>query len=167
MAIIIDKLTIPYYYNINLGRGVAALCYHPYLFLFSCYPYTSRAHNVFFITCCSDEHKWYLQVYFHFALGLLEKSDLDLVTEELGGVSTKWYTLGNDFGLDSNELDSIRMKMSPNHKVCLKEMLNHWMEHFNITTTWSTVVAGLRTSVDSQLADHLEAKYCSSELINL
>ena len=95
-------------------------------------------------------------------------SDLDLVTEELDGVSTKWYALGNDFGLDSKELDSIRTEMSPNPKVCLKEMLSHWMALFSITTTWTTVVAGLRTSVDSQLAElanRLEAKYCSSELL--
>ena len=102
---------------------------------------------------------FYLQ--FKFAIGLLEKYDLDVVTKELDGVSTNWYFLGKNIGVDTGKLDSIQRQHSHNHKVCLKEMLKCWLEHYY--TTWSTIVAGLKASVDSQLADHLEAKYCFSE----
>lgn len=103
---------------------------------------------------------WYL----HFVIGLLEKSDLDLVVEELDGVSAKWYTLGLNIGVYEYHLERIHAQHSDYHKLCLREMLRYCLEQEDYNATWRAIVVGLRKSVDSDLADALEAKYCSGEL---
>ena len=98
------------------------------------------------------------------AIGLLEKSDLDMVASELGTVSSKWYTLGQELLslYHHDHLDSIRAQNLQNDQLRLREMLRDREEHYH--TTWSDIVAGLRSLGDSQLAAHLETKYCSREL---
>ena len=88
-------------------------------------------------------------------------SDLDLLTQELSGVKQKWYEIGGELGLWST-LDNIRSKYSD---VCLREMLKERLQpHYN-PTTWRNGLDALRSPYvgQSQLADHLEAKYCPSE----
>ena len=100
-----------------------------------------------------------------FAIGLLEKTDLDVVAKELDGITTKWYTLGQDLlaqGYAQGHLDSIHTQYSHDSKACLREMLSKRMGSY--PTTWSDIIAGLRRSGVSQLADYLQTKYCSSEL---
>ena len=96
------------------------------------------------------------------AIGLLEKSDLDAVANELDAVSTNWYRLGKDLlhTLDHDDLDSIRAQY-PDDKLRMREMLSLRLKYQY--ATWSDIVAVLRSSGDSQLADHLYSKYCSSE----
>ena len=106
----------------------------------------------------------FLLLYLHFAIGLLEESDLDMVVSELDAVSSKWYTLGQELihEPDHHYLDSIHTQHPQNPKNGLRKMINRRMDYHY--TTWSDIAAGLRSSGDSQLADHLETKYCSSEL---
>ena len=97
------------------------------------------------------------------AIGLLEKSDLDVVANELDAVSTNWYTVGRELltTYDHDHLDSIRTRF-PNDKLRMREMLSYLLENYP-PTSWSGIVAAARSSGDSQLADHLHSKYCSSE----
>ena len=106
----------------------------------------------------------FLLLYLHFAIGLLEMSDLDMVASELDAVCSKWYTLGKELlhTLDHHHLDSIQTQHSQNPKIGLRQMLRKRMDYYH--TTWRDITEGLRSSGDSQLADHLETKYCSSEL---
>ena len=114
------------------------------------------------ILLCFHMNIIFLLLCFHFAIGLLEKSDLDVVANELDAVSTNWYTLGQHIGLDSNdELDPIHTQYSDNRS-CLREMISYWLQHHY--ATWSSVVASVRSSGGSQLANHLHSKYCPSEL---
>jgi len=105
----------------------------------------------------------FLLLYLHFAIGLLEESDLDVVASELDTVSSKWYTLGKELLLTyhHHHLDSIHTQHSQNPELGLRQMLTRRMVYY---TTWRDITEGLRSSGDSQLADHLETKYCSSEL---
>jgi len=105
----------------------------------------------------------FLLLYLHFAIGVLEESDLDVVASELDAVSSKWYTLGEHIGLQDNELNPIHTQYSHHEKLCLKKVIRMRMGYYS-GLTWSDTIAGLRSSGDSQLADHLETKYCSSEL---
>ena len=98
----------------------------------------------------------------HFAKGLLEESDLDVATKELDAFSSKWYTLGKEL-LFKDQLDSIHAQNLLDNHLCLREVLSKRMTG-SYALTWSDIVAGLRSSGDSQLAKHLETKYCSSEL---
>ena len=99
----------------------------------------------------------------------MEISDLDVVTSELDAVSNKWYTLGQNLlrTSDHHHLDSIRTQYPQNFKFGLREMVSRGMQDDSTYLTWSDIVAGLRSLGDFQLADHLETKYCSSELINI
>jgi len=101
----------------------------------------------------------FLLLYLHFAIGLLEESDLDVVASELDAVSSKWYTLGQNL-LTKSDLNSIHTQ---NPKIGLRKVLSERTGHpFGLT--WKDTTEGLRSLGDSQLADHLETKYCSSEL---
>ena len=97
------------------------------------------------------------------AIGLLEESDLDVVANELDAVS--WYRLGQEllYTYHHDHLDSIRSQYSHNEKLCLRDTVRRRMKNDYTSTTWSDFVAGVRSSGDSQLADHLHSKYCSSE----
>jgi len=103
----------------------------------------------------------FLLLYLHFAIGLLEESDLDVVASELDAVSSKWYTLGREL-LPTHrhkDLDSIQTGRPQTPK--MRQMLHMRMGY---PTTWNDIIESLRSLGDSQLADHLETKYCSSEL---
>jgi len=106
----------------------------------------------------------FLLLYLHFAIGLLEKSDMDVVASELDAVSSKWYTLGKELlhKLYHEDLDSIHTQHPRNPKGGLRQMIKRTMVYHYIT--WSDIAAGVRSLGDSKLADHLETKYCSSEL---
>ena len=86
--------------------------------------------------------------------------DLGLLLEELLDVQTKWYNLGLQLNLRVKVLDRIRDQFS-NHRDWLLEMLKTWLRSAD-NTSWKTLIDALRSrSVgESQLADHLEAKYC-------
>ena len=95
------------------------------------------------------------------AIGLLEESDLDEVASELDAVSRNWDTLGPALlSQHHGHLDSIRTRY-PHDKLRMREMLSLRLNVY--FTSWSDIVAGLRSSGDSQLADHLHSKYCPSE----
>ena len=103
----------------------------------------------------------FLLLYLYFAVGLLEKSDIDVVANELDAVSSKWYTLGQGL-LFKDHLDSIRAQNLQDNQLYLREVLSKRMDH--PTTTWSDIIASLKSSGDSQLADCLETKYSFREL---
>ena len=95
------------------------------------------------------------------AIGLLEESDLDEVASELHAISRNWDMLGRRLlYVHHDRLHSIHTQY-PHDKLRMREMLSYWLEHY--PTTWSDIVAVLRSSGDSQLADDLHSKYCSSE----
>ena len=70
----------------------------------------------------------FLLLYLHFAIGLLEKSDVDAVATELDVVSSKWYTLGQHFELPDYQLDPIRTQYSHDEKLCLRKIISERME---------------------------------------
>jgi len=113
---------------------------------------------------CVHTNIVFLSLYLHFAIGLLEKSDLDVVASELDAISSKWYTLGLELLAKRyhHRLDSIRTQHLRNAKTGLRQMLRTRMYYY--PTTWMDIIAGVRSSGDSQLANYLETKYCSSEL---
>ena len=97
---------------------------------------------------------------------LLSVSAVSGVVKELSVVQKKWRTIGKELGVGKNVLDDIRARYSePEYR--LREVLNERVT--NQATTWGDIIAALRSPrvVQSQLADHLEAKYCPSELTNL
>ena len=97
---------------------------------------------------------------------LLSVSAVSAVVKELSVVQKKWRTIGEELGVGKDVLNHIRTIYSdPGNR--LREVLHERVK--NQTTTWGDIVAVLRTPRvgQSQLADHLEAKYCPSELANL
>ena len=89
---------------------------------------------------------------------------VSLVAQELTSVSEKWQYIGEELGVKQESLRHI----STNHYGpgdCLREVLSRRFE--SCATTWKHIVDVLRTPRigESLLADNLEAKYCSCELV--
>ena len=108
--------------------------------------------------------KYSFYVLFSFALDLLGKSHLDLLVQELTAACDKWQYIGEELGVRQSSLDYISTNFSDPGD-CLRKMLSSWLP--SRAATWKHIVAVLRTTRigDSHLAENLEAKYCSSELM--
>ena len=88
---------------------------------------------------------------------------MSLVTQQLAAVSEKWHYIGEEFGVNQSSLRDIGTKYSdPGDR--LREVLRQRLQ--SCATTWKHIVAVLRIPHigESHLADHLEVKYCRSEL---
>ena len=90
---------------------------------------------------------------------------MSLVTQELTSVSEKWQCIGQELGVQQDSLDYISTDHSDLGD-CLRKVLRERLQR--CATTWKHIVAALRTPRigESHLADHLEVKYCLSELAN-
>ena len=86
--------------------------------------------------------------------------DLGLLLEELLDVQTKWYNLGLQLNLTVSTQDRIKTQFSDPREQLL-EMLETWLST-GYNHSWKTLIDALRSRNvgASQLADHLEAKYC-------
>ena len=95
---------------------------------------------------------------------MLEKSDLDLLTQELTPVQHKWESIGDELRYWIHSAGDIHRHYSDDGDR-LREMVKQQLQ-YNIT--WRNIVDALRSPGvgESQLADELEAKYCPSEFIN-
>ena len=91
---------------------------------------------------------------------------MSLVAQELTAVREKWQDIGEELGVKQSSLRYIRANHSDPGD-CLKKVLNERLR--SCPTSWKDIVAVLRTPRigESHLADHLEEKYCSCELVNL
>ena len=88
---------------------------------------------------------------------------MSLVTQELTAVSEKWQDIGEELGVEQSSLTRIHTKSSDPGDCLWKVLIERFQ---SCPTTWKDIIAVLRTPRigDSHLADHLEAKYCYSEL---
>jgi len=86
--------------------------------------------------------------------------------KELNVVQKKWTIIGEELGVEKDTLDRIYAQHSDVGN-CLREVLRKRV--VRQATSWGDIIAVLRTPHvgQSQLADHLEAKYYPSELANL
>ena len=91
---------------------------------------------------------------------------MSLVAQELTAVGEKWQYIGEELGVEQYSLRDIHINHSDPGD-CLSEVLREQLR--SCATTWKDIVAVLRTPHvgEFHLADHLEAKYCPSELINI
>ena len=98
--------------------------------------------------------------YYCFVSDLLSVS---LLAQELTAVSEKWQDIGEELGVEQFLLRDICTVYSDPGD-CLRKVLSKRFE--SCATSWKDIVAVLRTVRigESHLADHLEVKYCSSEL---
>ena len=88
---------------------------------------------------------------------------MSLVTQELTAVSKKWQYIGRELGVNGVSLIHIRTKSSDPGDCLWRALRKRFV---SCATSWKDIVAVLRTPRigESHLADHLEVKYCSSEL---
>ena len=99
----------------------------------------------------------------HYYCFISDLLTVSLVAQELTAVSENWQDIGEELGVDQSLLRYIHTNYSDPGD-CLWRALTKRFE--SCTTTWKDIVVVLRTPRigESHLADHLEAKYCSSEL---
>ena len=98
--------------------------------------------------------------YYCFASDLLSVS---LVAQELTAVCEKWQYIGEELGVEQSSLRYIRTNYSDPGDCLWRALRKRFV---SCATSWKDIVAVLRTPRigESHLADHLEVKYCSSEL---
>ena len=99
----------------------------------------------------------------HYYCFISDLLTVSLVAQELTAVRKKWQDIGEELGVGHYSLRDIRTNHSASGD-CLREVLSKWFESSAIS--WKDIVVVLRTPRigESHLADHLEEKYCSSEL---
>ena len=99
----------------------------------------------------------------HYYCFISDLLSVSLVAQELTAVHEKWQYIGQELGVEQSRLRDIRTVYSDPGD-CLWEMLSKQLRI--CPTSWKNIVAVLRTPRigESHLADHLEVKYCSSEL---
>ena len=90
--------------------------------------------------------------------------------EELRGVEEKWRLIGRELGISQGYLTEIHTTYSPTEN-CLRETISRWLQgHYQhgVTTlhtnTWEDIIVALRKANETQVADHLKAKYYPGEL---
>ena len=113
---------------------------------------------------------------------MLEKSDLDLLTQELKPAQYMWKEIGRELYPHHKEErthESIEdvLYFPGAGDICsqfselgdrLRQMLSEQLQ-YPYPTTWRNIMDALRSPDigQSQLANHLEAKYCPSEFIKM
>ena len=100
----------------------------------------------------------------HYYCFISDLLTVSLVAQELIAVSEKWQDIGEELGVEQSSLRDIRNNCNSDPGDCLREVLSKQFK--SCATSWMNIVAVLRTPRigESHLADHLEVKYCSSEL---
>ena len=105
-------------------------------------------------------------MYFHSALGWFKISDLDTLVEEMSAISAKWESMGKELRIHEHHLTDILTTYNTSPHECLREMLRRWLEgdiYYDIPS-WGIIIGALREVKESQLADHLKAKYIPGKL---
>ena len=102
----------------------------------------------------------------HYYCFISDLLSVSLVAQELTAVSEKWQDIREELGVKQSSLRFIRTSYSDPGD-CLREVLSKQLG--SCATSWKDIIAVLRASHigESLLADHLEGKYCPSELANL
>ena len=99
----------------------------------------------------------------HYYCFISDLLSVSLVAQELTAVREKWQDIGQELGVEQSSLTYIGIDYSDPGD-CLWRALSERFE--SCATSWKDIVVVLRTPHigESHLADHLEVKYCSSEL---
>ena len=99
----------------------------------------------------------------HYCCFVSDLLSMSLAAKELTAVCEKWQDIGEELGVEQSLLEDILIEYSDPGD-CLRWMLSERLR--SCPTTWKHIVAVLRTPHigESHLADHLDVKYCSSEL---
>ena len=99
----------------------------------------------------------------HYYCFISELPSVSLVAQELTAVCEKWRYIGEELGVEQSTLRRIHTYYSDPGN-CLWRALSKRFK--SCATSWKDIVVVLRTRRigESHLADHLDVKYCSSEL---
>ena len=86
----------------------------------------------------------YIYIYFFFTDNIRDiiytkEVDHNDVTDQLSRLSAKWYTIGNAFRVDDNELESLETSNKTNI-VRLQKVVRLWHDDTNNTRNWDTVL---------------------------
>ena len=97
----------------------------------------------------------------------LTKNDLKEVRNKVFPATSKWYDLGLELGILSDDLDTIK-KGNDEPQDCLREVLKRWLDNADLTPTWTTIIIALRSPAvgHQSFAEELEQQVCTKAEIN-
>ncbi len=88
-------------------------------------------------------------------------NDLQEVNGALHGVRRRWYYIGLELNLDSEELITLREEYDDKFTKCLDRMLQMWLKRRDPPATWQALVDALkeRTVDEEGVAMDIAKKY--------
>ena len=97
----------------------------------------------------------------------LTKNDLKEVRNKVLPATSKWYDLGLELGILSDDLDTVKTG-NDKPQDCLREVLKRWLDNAELTPTWTTIIIALRSPAvgHHSLAEELEQQVCTKAEIN-
>ena len=81
---------------------------------------------------------------FDYIIGFLTTDDLQLVLNAAWDARCKWYNIGIQLGINSSDLDAIRMRCHNDPDNCFRELIKNWLRGNNPRPTWSAIATALR-----------------------
>ena len=90
--------------------------------------------------------------------------ELKDLLNDLHGKATKWYDIGIQLHLSTEELDAIKYDCRGDVNECFRNMLKKWRSKTHPLPTWRALIAALKArAVDEQvLAEELETNFSSA-----
>lgn len=82
---------------------------------------------------------------------VLTIKDLIEVTEFLCEVESKWYDIGLELKISTEQLDSIKDHWSNDLSQCLVEMIKVWLNSVETPPTWKTIANALKVATLTDL----------------
>ena len=84
----------------------------------------------------------------------------DLMNEVGAVISSKWRFVGNELGLQIDQLDAIEREQNGNQKLCFSAVFHKWESDMTSPYTWSTIITVLRAQqvCEKKLAITLEGR---------
>ena len=81
---------------------------------------------------------------FDYIIGFLTTDDLQLVLNAAWDACCKWYNIGIQLGINSSDLDAIKMRCHDDPDNCFRELIKNWLRGNNPRPTWSAIATALR-----------------------
>jgi hypothetical protein len=80
------------------------------------------------------------------------------VRDLLFNIRQKWYNIGIELGLSTDELDVIESKYKDDPDRCLVEVIKMWLKSIDPFPTWSILACALRANAINEVALAEEGK---------
>ena len=97
--------------------------------------------------------------YYYVISGCLTTKDTKVVLKVLWSTRSKWFNVGIELGMDTTDLDAIKMNNNRDVDQCFTDMIIKWLQQEKSLSNWNSILSALRSPTVGRedLADDIEA----------